>query len=104
MIIEHRTYTIQAGRVPEYLATYEQYGMPVQRPILGNMIGFFHSEIGALNRIVHMWGYESLDDRQRRRAELAAHPDWPKYLERNNPLALTQENQILIPASFSPIK
>ena len=47
MIVEHRTYTVQPGRVPEYLANYEQYGMPVQLPILGNMIGFFHTVLST---------------------------------------------------------
>lgn len=104
MIVEQRTYTLLPGKVPEYLANYEALALPVQPPILGNLIGFFQTEIGGLNRVVHLWGYDSMAERDRRRAELAKHPDWPVYLERNNPLVLTQENQIMAPARFSPLR
>lgn len=104
MIVEERIYTVQPGRVQDYLANYEQYAMPIQVPILGRMIGFFHTELGPLNTIVHLWGYDSMADREERRAKLARHPDWPKYLARNNPLLVKQENRILVPASFSPLK
>jgi len=42
--------------------------LPVQQKFLGGLVGFFTCEIGTLNRIVHMWKYESLADREARRA------------------------------------
>jgi hypothetical protein len=57
-----------------------------------------------LNKVVHIWGYEDLDDRLDRRAKLAAHPDWPAYLDVALPLIVEQENRVLIPASFSPAR
>lgn len=104
MIVEMRTYTLHPGKLPEYIRTYESEGISIQKPILGNMIGWFTTEIGTLNQIVHMWGYESLDDRARRRAELIAHPGWQAYIAKVQPLIQTMESKILIPASFSPIK
>lgn len=59
MIVEQRTYTLHPGALPELLDTYEREGMAVHRRILGNMIGYFYTEIGPLNQIVHLWGYDA---------------------------------------------
>jgi len=104
MIYEERTYTIVTGRIQEYMKNYEELGLPVQLEVLGNLVGFFRTEIGGLNKVVHIWGYDSLDDRLDKREKLANHPDWPRYLEANLNLIVEQENRVLIPASFSPLQ
>ena len=104
MIVEERIYTLEVGKAPEFLRLYEQEGLAIQTPILGNLIGYFSSEIGELNLIVHMWGYESFEERTRRRAELMAEPGWQAFVAKVRPLVLRQENRILIPAPFSPIR
>ena len=104
MIVEERIYTLEVGKVPEFLRLYEQEGLAIQTPILGNLIGYFSSEIGELNLIVHMWGYESFEERTRRRAELMASAGWQAFVAKVRPLVLRQENRILIPAPFSPIR
>ena len=104
MIVEQRTYTLHPGALPELLETYEREGMAVHRQILGNLIGYFYTEIGPLNQIVHLWGYDSLDDRARRRTELAGNEQWQAYIKKGVKFFQTQESKILVPASFSPIK
>jgi hypothetical protein len=78
--------------------------MAVQKQILGNMLGYFSTDIGELQHVVHLWGYENYDERERRRAELAKHPDWLRYTEKMLPLVQTMNSRILIPTGFSPIK
>lgn len=104
MIIEKRTYVLHPGRVPEYLRLYEEEGFAIQEPVLGNLIGYFYTEIGTANEVIHMWGYEDYADRDRRRAELAARPDWQAYLAKILPMIRTMENAILKGASISPIR
>lgn len=104
MIVEQRTYTLHVGKVPEYLRLYEAEGMAIQTRILGRMVGFFTTEIGPLNQIIHMWGYDSLEDRAKRRAQMQADPGWKAYVPKIQPLIQTQENKILVPTSFSPIR
>ena len=104
MIVEERIYTLEVGKVPEYLRLYEQEGFPIQLPILGNLVGYYSSEIGDLNLIVHLWGYESFEERTRRRAELIANEGWKAYVEKVRPWIVRQENRILVPAPFSPIR
>lgn len=43
----------------------------MQTDHLGQLIGFFFTEIGVVNQVVHIWAYESLDDRLVRRARMA---------------------------------
>ncbi len=104
MIVEERIYTLEVGKTPEFLRLYELEGLAIQTRILGNMIGYFSSEIGDLNLVVHMWGYESFEERTRRRAELMADPGWQAYVAKVRPFVLEQKNRILIPAPFSPIR
>ncbi len=106
MIVEQRTYTLQPGKVPAFLKCVETIGLPVLEPTLGNLIGYFTTEVGELNHIVHIWAYESMDDRARRRAELMAEPEWQAFLAKMGELRLieTMENRILVPAPFSPLQ
>ena len=105
MIVEERIYTLQPGKVPEMVRLYGEEGLPLQIRYLGRFIGYFTVEAGGnVNQVVFMWGYESLDDRAARRDRLAQDPEWQGYLKKVQPLILTQENRILKPASFSPIR
>lgn len=100
MIVEQRTYTLHAGKVPAYLALYAAEGMAIQKPILGRMVGYYATEFGPLNQVIHMWAYESLAERGERRAKLMADPAWQAYVAKVQPLVLTQENKLLTPAPF----
>ena len=82
MIVEERTYQLHVGKVPEYLRLYGEEGRAIQEPILGNMVGWFvQNDIGDVNQIVHLWGYEDLADRAARRATMARTPDWQAFVQ-----------------------
>ena len=104
MIFEHRVSDFHAGKVPAFLKLYDETGArELQMRILGNLVGYFVSEIGALNQTVHIWGYDSLDDRAARRAALLQEPLWQEFLGRITPMILRQESRILLPTEFSPL-
>ncbi len=71
MIYEKRTYTINPLKMADWLALYQSDALAVQTDHLGKLIGFFFTEIGVVNQVVHIWAYESLDDRLVRRARMA---------------------------------
>ena len=104
MIVEVRTYRFQVGKVAPWLAFYEQHGLPVQQRHLGEPLGFFTSDIGELNEVVHLWSYASYDDREIRRARLFQDPEWREFLTNQPPVVLSQTNRILLPTSFSRLK
>ncbi|HEY4542170.1 MAG TPA: NIPSNAP family protein, partial [Noviherbaspirillum sp.] len=57
------------------------------------------------NQVVHLWGYKSLADREQRRAELDADPDWIAYRAKSAAAGNVQyqENKILKSVPFSPL-
>ena len=104
MIVEERIYTLHPGKVAEMVRLYGEEGLALQERYLGKFIGYFTTETGNLNQVVFMWGFESLDDRAARRERMAQDPAWQRYLAKVTPLLLSQENRILRPTSFSPIR
>ena len=104
MIVDERTYTLHIGKIPEYLRLYQAEGLEIQKKTLGNLIGYFVTEVGQLSTVVHLWAYDSMEERTRRRAELAANPAWQAYLAKMQPLVTAMENRILVPTAFSPLK
>ncbi len=104
MIVEQRDYHVFTGKLNEVVKMYEGEGIAIQQEILGNLIGVFTTDIGALSTYTSLWGYESYAEREQRRARLQADARWKDFLGRLQPLLHTQQNRILIPTSFSPIK
>ncbi|MGE0803572.1 MAG: NIPSNAP family protein [Lautropia sp.] len=104
MIFEHRTYTLHPGGLAEYLPRYEQYGLPIQKKYLGRLLGFFVSEIGELEQVVHIWAYDSHADREERRRKMEADPEWAAFRRGNRDRGtfVAQEVKILRDAPFCP--
>ncbi|MFC7556686.1 NIPSNAP family protein [Pseudoroseomonas wenyumeiae] len=103
MIVEERIYTLQAGQAPSYLAAYEAEGLAIQKPILGRMVGYYATEFGPLNQVIHLWAYEDLAERAQRRARLLADPEWKVYAAKVRPMVVRQENKLLLPAPFMKV-
>lgn len=104
MFYEIRTYRIKTGGIPAYLKLVEEEGIELQKRYLGQLVGYFHSEIGPLNQIVHIWAYPSLDERESRRAALAEDPAWRTFAPKIQALMEEMENKIMRPTAFSPLK
>jgi hypothetical protein len=104
VIVEERTYHVFTGKLAEVVRLYAEEGTEIQQGHLGNLVGAFTVDIGDLSSIVQMWGYDSLAEREQRRAALQADDRWKSFLGRLTPLIHTQRNRILVPTSFSPIR
>jgi hypothetical protein len=106
MLVEERVYVLQPEASPAmYFEAYKRTGgLELQTRILGQLLGFFTTEVGELNSVVHLWGYESFEERSRRRALLAVEPVWQAYLSEVKPMLKSMSNRILVPADFSPIR
>jgi len=101
MFYEIRTYQLRNGALPGYLKVVEDEGIAIQKRHLGSLVAYFHSEIGPLNEIVHIWAYVSLDDREARRARLMADPEWIAFLPKIRDLIVSGDNKIMKLARFS---
>lgn len=95
MIIELRTYDIVAGKTGQYLDWYREFGIAVQIEHLGCLLGYYTTEIGDLNQVIHLWRYEDLAERSGRRAKLFADPRWLEFYNRAISLIIKQRSAIL---------
>ena len=60
MIVDIRTYNIVPRKMAEYLTLFEEHALPVQRRHIGDPLAYFQTIHGALNQVVHIWGFDSL--------------------------------------------
>ena len=104
MIVEQRDYHVITGKLNELVRLYETEGIELQQSYLGNLLGVFTTDIGALSTYTSMWGYDSFAEREERRGKLQADEAWQAFLARIQPLIHTQRNRILVPTAFSPIR
>ncbi|WPZ32098.1 NIPSNAP family protein (plasmid) [Sulfitobacter sp. OXR-159] len=108
-IIDLRRYSIIPGRVNEYVEFFRNEGLPIQASYLGCPLGYFVTETGPLNQVVHMWAYETMADREQRRSALEKDPKWVAYRKKSTNLALilAQENTLLkaltVPCRFATL-
>ena len=97
MIYEIRTYTLQPGAIPEFEKRFEA-ALPA-RLKHSDLAAFWHTDIGPLNQVIHVWPYEDLKQRTDIRAKAAQDPNWPPKV---SDLILSMESEIFVPAPFSP--
>ena len=98
-IFEMRTYTYPLGTIQQVLEAWG--GAIAEREKLSPLAGCWHSELGGLNRFIHLWAYKSLEERNRVREEAQEKAIWPP---RSGVSPTRTENKILVPASFSPMR
>jgi hypothetical protein len=99
MIVEERNYGLVPGGVPRYLEAWHQHGRAPQVHHLGEPLGVYSVEVGRLNTLVYLWCFTDLAERSRRRAALAADPDFTTFRREVRDLMVSQENRILVAAS-----
>ncbi len=97
MIYEVRTYDIK----PKSLGEVEKrFGEAYEfRKTLSPLAAFWHTEIGPLNQIIHVWPYKDLAERERIRAEAVASGNWPPKI---GEFIVNMRSEIFVPFKFSP--
>jgi NIPSNAP len=97
MIVEMRTYQLKTRTQEEVLKRFGE-ALPA-RVKLSPLGGFFYTDVGPLNRIIHLWPYANLAERERIRAEAVKDSGWPPKI---GEFVEHMDSKILIPAPFSP--
>ena len=97
MIHEIRTYALKPGSTPQFLKNTGD--MVDKRLEYSPLVGFFYTEVGELNQVVHIWQYEDVNQRAEVRAKVVEDGIWPPN---NNDIILDQQSEIFIPAPFMP--
>jgi hypothetical protein len=103
MIYEMRTYTLRPGTAPLVAKNAGDVARAIRGDDYGKLEGYWMTEIGPLNQVMHLWSYEGLDERQRLRDALSGNAEWTgKYLPLIRPHLLRQDIRLM--HGFLPLK
>ena len=98
MIHELRIYTAKAGTVAEMAKNSGTVARAIRGDTYGKLEGYWMTEIGDLNKVVHLWSYSDLNERARLRAELGKNERWAKdYLPLIRPILVRQDIRLMNP-------
>ena len=100
-VFEWRSYSVTPGLMPGVVEGWE--AAIEARTKISPLVMAMHTELGGLNKFVHIWAYESLNHRQEVRAECMKTGVWPPSGSPKGAYT-DQENRILLAAPFSPVK
>jgi hypothetical protein len=96
MIYELRTYTVKPGTIGDMVKASSTISRDIRGDNYGKLEGYWFTEIGPLNQVMHLWSYPSYDERSRLRAELAKNPRWTgDYIPMIHPLLVRQDIRLL---------
>ncbi len=98
-IYELRIYTYGPGDVAKVFEAWDK--AIAEREKYSPLAGCWTTEIGGLNKFIHLWAYKSLDERAQVREDTRTSGVWPPP---SGVSPLKQENKILIPAECSPMQ
>src|SRR5262245_8027474 len=97
MIYEIRTYGVKVGSVAE---VEKRYGEAYQHRKKQSPLTASHpTDRGPHNEIIHIWGYESLEERARIRAAAAKDANWPPKIQE---FITRMSSEIVVPFPFAP--
>jgi hypothetical protein len=98
-LYEIRTYTMLPGAAPTVI---EKWAERIEgRTKLSPLAFSGHTELGGLNQWIHVWAYKDAAERFRIRDEARATGAWPPATRGQ---FVKQENMLVIPAEFSPLR
>jgi 4-carboxymuconolactone decarboxylase len=95
VIVEQRRYTLTPGGAVAYLRAWHASGRTPQVRHLGEPLGVYTVEVGALNTLVYLWSYADSHDRERRRAALATDEEFATFRRSVRDLVTAQHTEIL---------
>jgi|TARA_B100000959_G_scaffold40553_4_gene40196 hypothetical protein len=103
LIYDMRIYDLKPGSVPEYMSAVEEVALRIRQDYGIKLAGWYYSDIGPLNRIVHIWGYQNYTHFEESRIKVRSDPRWDRdYLPRVKNLILAQQDMIMNGANFFP--
>jgi hypothetical protein len=96
MIYELRTYTLKQGSVPDVVKAASTVSRSIRGDEYGKLEGYWTTEIGPLNQVMHLWSYRDLNERSRLRTELAKNASWnSEYVPLIRPHLVRQDIRLL---------
>ena len=101
-IYELRTYEVAVGNMARVVELYQQEGWPALKKHPERLVGYFTGDVGALNKLVHLWKFEDDADRRAFWAGVFADPEFMAFAKQLRPLLQSQNNQLMTSAPWGP--
>jgi len=103
LIYDMRTYDLKPGSVPEYMRAVEEVALKIRQDYGIKLAGWYYTDVGHLNRIVHIWGYQDYTHFEESRQKVRSDPRWERdYVPRVKNFILSQQDMIMNGANFFP--
>ena len=103
MIYDFRMYTLKPGATPDYMAAVKEHALPIRRKYGIKLAGWYYSDVGELNQVVHIWAYEDEKHLEEAKAKTYADPEWKeKYVPRVQSLIVAQKTYLMRSPDFAP--
>jgi hypothetical protein len=103
MLYELRIYTVIPSKMPDLMQIWQEVGDGLIRKHL-NCLGVWTTESGTLNKVYHLYGWKSYEERDKARADFYATPEAKDYVAKVKAMYQSQESIILTPTQFSLMK
>ena len=98
-VYEMRIYTFAPGDIAKVI---DAWGKAIdEREKFSPLAACWTSEVGGLNKFVHTWVYKDLNQRAQVRDQARKAGVWPPQ---TGVRPVRQDNRILLPAAFSPVR
>ncbi|MCH8139713.1 MAG: NIPSNAP family protein, partial [Proteobacteria bacterium] len=79
----NRTEGLFAKNSLDVTAAVEELAIPIRAKYGIKLAGWYYSDVGELNQVVHIWAYRDYDHLDEAKAQVAQDPDWTgKYVPR----------------------
>ena len=103
-LYELRTYTLYVGKMAEVVKLYSEEGYPTLEKggQSKNLVGYFQSDVGTLNQLVHLWKFDDDADRRLHWKAVFANTDFMAFAVKLRPSIMTQEVKLLLAAPWGP--
>ena len=103
-VYELRTYTLEVGKLGEAMRLYREKGWPALEAggFDAKLVGYFTSDVGTINQLVHLWRFDDDADRRAHWRRLFKDGPFMAFASELGPLILKQESQLLLAAPWGP--
>ena len=104
VIYEKRTYAVKVGEMNEVKRLYSTEGWSALQAggYDKHLIGYFISDTGDLHQLIHIWKFDSDENRRTFWAQLFANEPFMAFAKQLRPLIATQNVQLMVAAPWGP--
>ena len=78
MIYNMRIYDLKPGCVPQYMDAVREVALKIRQENGVKLAGWYYTDIGKLNRVVHIWAYDDLAHFDKARTAVTSDPRWAR--------------------------